>query len=607
MRRLTKLTLIAGLAVLGLMTAAAAAQTITWVSVSATGSGGAGPSAVSDDGRLVAFRSGANDLVPGDTNDSNDIFVKDMQTGAIERVSVSSSDAQADSSSGFNTVDISDDGRLVLFDSNATNLVSGDTNDKSDLFIRDRQTGETTRVMRDDGTQGTGVTSIGAISGNGGYVALVGAGFDDVSSGGIFVYDLQSLGLERVTDGVAFLDATGHGVDISDDGRWVAFITDEFNGNRDVVRFDRDTDTWVIANPRLGGAAPQTRLSDVELSGDGQFIAFGSPDTNYVPGDTNDTNDVFVYDSGTDTLELIPGGGASSSQYARPVISDSGRYVAFTSGLLDIYGDANGQADVVVFDRQTDAGEVVSVHNDGSPADRGSGSHLFESSISGDGRFVVFLTNEGFDPDDPGNSTDFYIVDREGTTTPPPTGECTHDFTDVDSSNIFESDICWLADQGITRGCNPPANTEFCPTDPVTRGQMAAFLHRALGDVLTPGPVTDFVDDDDSVFEADIEWLGATGVTRGCNPPTNNRFCPGDNVTRGQMAAFLVRALDYTDDGGGDLFVDDDDSVFEADIDRLGTAAVTRGCNPPLNDRFCPGDNVTRQQMAAFLRRALEG
>ncbi len=71
------------------------------------------------------------------------------------------------------------------------------------------------------------------------------------------------------------------------------------------------------------------------------------------------------------------------------------------------------------------------------------------------------------------------------------------------------------------------------------------------------------------------------------------------------MAAFLVRALGYTDDGGGDLFIDDDDSIFEGDIDRLGTAGVTKGCNPPSNTRFCPSANVTRGQMAAFLHRAL--
>jgi hypothetical protein len=74
-------------------------------------------------------------------------------------------------------------------------------------------------------------------------------------------------------------------------------------------------------------------------------------------------------------------------------------------------------------------------------------------------------------------------------------------------------------------------------------------------------------------------------------------------VTREELAAFLVRALGYTDDGGGDLFVDDDNSVFESAIDRLGAAGVTQGCNPPVNDRFCPQENVTRGQVAAFLKR----
>jgi hypothetical protein len=82
-------------------------------------------------------------------------------------------------------------------------------------------------------------------------------------------------------------------------------------------------------------------------------------------------------------------------------------------------------------------------------------------------------------------------------------------------------------------------------------------------------------------------------------------YCPGKAVTRGQIAAFLVRAMGYTDDGGGDLFNDDDDSVFRFDIDRLATAGVTLGCNPPTNDMFCPNSNVTRGQMAAFLHRAL--
>jgi 3',5'-cyclic AMP phosphodiesterase CpdA len=174
---------------------------------------------------------------------------------------------------------------------------------------------------------------------------------------------------------------------------------------------------------------------------------------------------------------------------------------------------------------------------------------------------------------------------------------------DDDDGSIYEPSIEAIAAAGITKGCNPPVNDQFCPGDRVTRGQMAAFLSRAL--FLAAAPGDRFRDDDDSVFEADIEALAAAGITKGCNPPVNDRFCPNDAVTRGQMAAFLVRALGYSDDGGGDLFADDDGSVFEGDIDRIGAAGVTRGCNPPTNDRFCPEDLVTREQMAAFLARAL--
>jgi hypothetical protein len=176
------------------------------------------------------------------------------------------------------------------------------------------------------------------------------------------------------------------------------------------------------------------------------------------------------------------------------------------------------------------------------------------------------------------------------------------DFTDIGDS-VFADDIEWLGGAGVTLGCNPPLNTEYCPDQVVTRGQMAAFLVRALG--LTDRLGDPFTDDDASVFEADIEKLAAAGITKGCNPPVNDMFCPEAPVTRAQMAAFLVRALSYTDSGDGDLFTDDDGSLFEDAIDKLATGGVTRGCNPPTNDMFCPNDVVTRGQMAAFLHRAV--
>ena len=179
-------------------------------------------------------------------------------------------------------------------------------------------------------------------------------------------------------------------------------------------------------------------------------------------------------------------------------------------------------------------------------------------------------------------------------------------FVDVPTGHVFAADVAWMADLGITKGCNPPVNDRFCPNAVVTRGQMAAFLARALN-LTDDGGGNGFVDDDDSIFESDIAKLAAAGITKGCNPPVNDRYCPNDPVTRGQMAAFLGRALSLGEGAGSDAFVDDDASIFEADIERLAEAGITRGCNPPGNDRFCPDDRVTRGQMAAFLHRISTG
>ncbi|HEY6628508.1 MAG TPA: CAP domain-containing protein [Acidimicrobiia bacterium] len=172
-----------------------------------------------------------------------------------------------------------------------------------------------------------------------------------------------------------------------------------------------------------------------------------------------------------------------------------------------------------------------------------------------------------------------------------------------DDTSIFESAIEKFAAAGNTQGCNPPVNDRFCPDDYVTRGMMAAFLVRGLG-LTDPGNV-DFIDDNGSTFESAIEKLAAAGITQGCNPPQNNRFCPNQYVTRGMMAAFLVRGLELTDQGNVD-FIDDNGSLFEDAIEKLAAAGITQGCNPPQNNRFCPNDVVTRGMMAAFLVRGLD-
>lgn len=172
-----------------------------------------------------------------------------------------------------------------------------------------------------------------------------------------------------------------------------------------------------------------------------------------------------------------------------------------------------------------------------------------------------------------------------------------------DDGNVHEGFIEAIREAGVTAGCNPPINDEYCPTGSVTRGQMAASLARALD--LPATRIDYFGDDAGSVFEANINPLAASGITQGCNPPRNDRFCPSQSVTRQQMAAFLVRSFGYADPGTGNWFTDDDGSLFESDIDLLRQAGVALGCNPPVNDPFCPSDNVQRDQMASFLGRAL--
>jgi hypothetical protein len=175
-------------------------------------------------------------------------------------------------------------------------------------------------------------------------------------------------------------------------------------------------------------------------------------------------------------------------------------------------------------------------------------------------------------------------------------------FGDI-AGSPFAAEITWVAEQGITAGCKAPPGALFCPNDFVTRGQMAAFIVRAEGYINNGGGDL-FVDDDGSIFEDAIDKLATAGVTLGCQPPPNARFCPDDLVTRGEMAAFIMRALDLPGGIGADLFVDDDGSIFEDYIDQLASAGITLGCTPPPNALYCPNDFVTRGQMAAFLFRA---
>ncbi len=162
-----------------------------------------------------------------------------------------------------------------------------------------------------------------------------------------------------------------------------------------------------------------------------------------------------------------------------------------------------------------------------------------------------------------------------------------------DEGSVHEPAIIDIAERGVTYGC---ADTLYCPNDPVTRGQMAAFLARALG--LPPAHSTPFADVDGHTFEESINALAATGITSGC---ADGLYCPDENVTRGQMASFLQRAFGLPS-GSFDFFADDRGSVHEPAINAVAAAGITMGCSA---GRYCPGETVTRAQMASFISRAL--
>jgi murein DD-endopeptidase MepM/ murein hydrolase activator NlpD len=180
-------------------------------------------------------------------------------------------------------------------------------------------------------------------------------------------------------------------------------------------------------------------------------------------------------------------------------------------------------------------------------------------------------------------------------------------FADDDASP-HEADIETLAAAGITKGCNPPANTNYCPQRLITRGEIAAFIHRTLE--LPAADRDAFVDDGGSVFEANINAITAAGIGFGC---TETDFCPDQPLLRDEMAEMLVRAFAaadperYSNPDDVDYFTDDEASEWQDSINLLMAAGVTKGCNPPDNDNYCPDRPLIRAELASFFVRALGG
>ncbi|MBD3558879.1 PD40 domain-containing protein, partial [Planktothrix sp. FACHB-1355] len=387
-------------------------------------------SLISADGRYITFSSEASNLVAGDTNGARDIFVRDRQTGQTTRISVATNGTQANGDSDYRPT-ISADGRYVIFGSSASNLVVGDTNGAQDIFVHDRQTGQTTRVnLNVDGTQRENGSHTPSISADGRYVTYnssvlvtwIENGETNISSVTyLFVYDRQTGQTKQLSTIDGSLNNSSSSM--SADGRYIAFtssadnlVPGDTNGYSDVFVYDQETQkTTRVSVASSSGAQSNSNSAQPSISADGRYVAFTSSATNLVSGgDTNlFKNDIFIHDlvSGQTMRASVASNGTQGNDYSSyPVISSNGRYVAFRSNAANLVdGDTNGVADIFVKDLITGQTRRISVASDGTQANNASDS----VSLSADGRYAAFYSlATNLVPGDTNNSIDIFVNER---------------------------------------------------------------------------------------------------------------------------------------------------------------------------------------------------
>lgn len=320
---------------------------------------------ISANGRYVVFESDSTNLVPGDTNGRTDVFVRDLAAGTTHRASVSSLGIQGNGSSS--NARISPDSRFVFFVSEASNLVAGDTNGHQDAFVWDGRNGTTTRVsVSSAGVQSNATTWFGDISAGGQFVAFLSRASNLVAGDtngatDVFVRDLTTGATHRVSVSTAGAQANrGSGaLAISANGRFVVFVSAASN----LGRGDRNGVADVFLRDRARGATTRVDLSTGGIPGNGfcdtpvisptgRFVAFASEATNLVPGDTNGHQDIFVRDLQAKTtirVSVSTAGVQANGSSARPAITAGGRWVMFDSQATNLVAaDTNSVQDVFV-------------------------------------------------------------------------------------------------------------------------------------------------------------------------------------------------------------------------------------------------------------------
>ncbi len=406
---------------------------------------------ISADGRYVVFTT-YNALAPGDIVDSyQDVYVKDLLDDSIERVSVNSGGQPANAHCSRPV--ISPDGRYVSFDSYATNLVPGDTNDTSDVFVHDRVAGMTERIsVSSSGAEGNSLSYQPSISGDGRFVAFTSEATNltvvpSNANGEVYVHDRISGATESVSVSStqpAILPSNSYWTAISYDGRYVAFTSNaryllsDLNGQADVYVRDRQTGTLAIASADAAGATGDG-ANNQTISADGRFVAFHAGD-HLVAGDINNTGDVYVKDMQTGALEWVSveGSGAAANGWSyNASISADGRFVAFSSFASNLVaGDTNGFQDIFIHDRQTHTTELVSDGAGGMPgnADSGSSQHNVAIAISADGHAVAFTSAAtNLVANDFNSAEDIFVRARQ--TNQPPVAVCVQSAITVQCSS----------------------------------------------------------------------------------------------------------------------------------------------------------------------------
>jgi len=384
---------------------------------------------VSADGRYIAFMSQSTNLVPGDSNGTLDVFVRDRQSRTTERVSVDSIGSEANGPSGLYGIAISPDGRYVAFESDANNLVPGDTNGRGDIFLRDRLSGTTERVsIATSGAQGDGTCFHLSMSPDGRYVAFESLATnlvpgDTNGQDDLFVRDRQSGTIERVSVDSNGLQSNGgsYDVSISADGSLVAFDSDatnlvpgDTNHRTDVFVRDRQSGMTTRVSVSSTGAQSLGTSASPSISADGRYITFTSDAINLVPGDTNNRPDVFFHDrrdGSTERVSVATGGSQGNGTSYSNFMSTDGRFVAFTSYSTNLVPNVSG-IQAYLRDRQHSTTEVVSLATDGTLPNAACDN----ACVTPDGRYVVFRSGAtNIVPGDTNGDTDVFIHDRLAT------------------------------------------------------------------------------------------------------------------------------------------------------------------------------------------------